>query len=67
MTMKYLMDKFYETNELSDVICDTSGTEKKPNFETKQSVVIAPMQLRISLQRTKYNVETDSFWKIKQK
>ena len=65
VTMKDLMNKFYETNELSDVICDTctnaSGTEQKSNFETKQSVVTAPMQLRISLKRTEYNVETDSF------
>ena len=64
MTMKDLMDKIYETNELSDVICDefsnASGTEKKSNFETKQSVVKAPMQLRISLQISEYNVETDS-------
>ena len=36
-TMTDLMDKFYETNELSDVICDTCtksrGTIKKSNFE----------------------------------
>ena len=31
VTMTYLMDKFYETNELSDVICDTC---------TKSSVII---------------------------
>ena len=47
MTMKYLMNRFYETNEFSDVICDeysnASGTEQKSNFETKQSVVKAPM------------------------
>ena len=34
VTMKDLIDKFYETNELSAVICDTctsaSGTEKNP-------------------------------------
>ena len=69
--MTDLMDQFYETNELSDVICDTctnsSGTEQNFNFETKQSVVTAPMQLRISLQRTEYNVETDSFCKNKTK
>ena len=69
--MKDLMNKFYETNELSDVICNTctnaSSIEKKSNFETKQSVVKAPMQLRISLQRTEYNVETDSFCKNKTK
>ena len=60
MTMKHLMNKFYETNELSDVVCDecskVRGTEQRSNFETKQSVVSAPMQLRISLQRTEYNV-----------
>ena len=71
MTMKDLMDKIYETNELSDVICDTctnaSGTKQKSNFETKQSVVKAPMQLRIFLQRSEYNVETDSFCKNKTK
>ena len=65
------MDKFYETNKLSDVICDTcnnaSGTEQKSYFETKQSVVTVPMKLRISLQRTEYNVETDSFCKNKTK
>ena len=64
------MDQFYETSELSDVICNTctnsSGT-KKSNFETKQSVVKSPMKLRISLQRSKYNVETDSFCKNKTK
>ena len=53
VTMKYLMNKFYETNEFSDVIFDecsnVSGTEQGYNFETKQSVVSAPMQLRISL------------------
>ena len=69
MTMKDLMDEFYETNELSDVICDecsnASGTEQKPNFETKKLVVKAPIKLRISLQRSEYNVETDSFRKTK--
>ena len=69
--MKDLMKKLYENNELSDVICDecsnASGTEQKSNFETKKSVVTAPMQLRISLQRTEYNVETDSFCKNKTK
>ena len=65
------MDKFYETNELSDVICNTctnaSGTEQKSNFETKQSVVKAPMQLRMSLQRSHYNVENDTLCKNKTK
>ena len=63
------MSKFYESNELSDVICDecskVSGTEKKSNFESKQSIVSAPMQLRISLQRKEYNWETESFFKKK--
>ena len=71
VTIKYLINKFYETNELSDVIYDEcskgSGTEQIYNFESKQSVVSAPMQLRISLQRTEYNVETDSFCKNKTK
>ena len=70
MTMTDLMDQFYETNELSDVICDTctnSSVTKKSNFVTKQSVVKAPMKLRISLQRPEYNVETDSFCKNKTK
>ena len=69
MTMKDLMVKFYETNELSYVICDTctnaSGKKQKSNFETKQSVVKAPMQLRISLQRSHYNMESDTFCKKK--
>ena len=69
--MTDLMDKFYETNELSDVICNTctksSGTIKKSNFETKQSVLKAPTQLRISLQRSHYNVENDTFCKNKTK
>ena len=71
MTMKYLMEFFYETNEFSDVICDTCtnarGKKQISNFETKQLVVKAPMQLRISLQRSEYNVETDSFCKNKTK
>ena len=65
------MNKFYETNEFSDVICDefskVSGTEKRSNFESKLSVVSAPIQLRISLQRTEYNAESDSFCKNKTK
>ena len=69
--MKDLMNKFYETNELIDVICNecsnASGTEEIYSFETKQSVVTAPMQLKISLQRTEYNVETDNFCKNKTK
>ena len=70
VTMIDLMGQFYETNELSDFICNTctnsSGT-KKSNFETKKLVVKAPMQLRISLQRSEYNVETESFYKNKTK
>ena len=69
--MTDLMDKFYETNELSDAICNTctnsSGTIKKSDFETNQSVLKARMQLRISLQRSYYNVETNSFCKNKTK
>ena len=40
VTMKDLMNKFYETNELSDVIRDecsnASDIEQKSDFETKQ-------------------------------
>ena len=57
--MNDLMSKFCESNELSDVIYDeyskVSGIEQNSNFESKQSIVSAPMQLRISLQRTEYN------------
>ena len=71
VTMTYLMDKLYETNDLSDVICNTctksSGTIKKSNFETKQSVLKAPMKLGISLQRSHYNVKNDTFCKNKTK
>ena len=65
--MKDLMSKFYETNELSDFICEgcskVSGTEQISNFESKQSVVSAPIQLIIHIQRTEYNAETESFCK----
>ena len=68
VTMNDLMSKFYESNELSDVICDecskVSGTEQKSNFETKQSIVSASIQLRISLQRTEYNWETEIYIKM---
>ena len=68
VTMNDFMSKLYETNELSDVICDecskVSGAEQKSNFERKQSIVSVTTQLRISLQRTKYNVESDSMCKI---
>ena len=54
VTMTYLMNRFYETTELSDVICDectnSSSTTRKSNFE-KKTVLKSPMQLRISLQR----------------
>ena len=69
--MKDLMSKFYDSNELSDVICEecskVSGTEQRSNFESKQEIVSAPMKLRISLQRTEYNVETEGFCKNKTK
>ena len=69
--MKDLMCKFYETNELSDVICDecskVSVTEQKSNFGTKQSKLSLPTQLRITLQRTEFNVETESMCKNKNK
>ena len=69
VTMSDLMSKFYESDELSDVICDecskVSGTEQKSNFETKLSKVSTPMQLRISLQRTEYNGKQKFTSKIK--
>ena len=43
------------------------AVQNKSNFETKQSVVKAPMLLSISLQRSEYNVETYSFCKNKTK
>ena len=71
VTMIDMMVIFYETKELSHVICDTctksSVTIKKYNFEKKQSVLKAPMQLRISLQRSHYNEENDTFCKNKTK
>ena len=64
VTMKDLMNKFYETNQLSDLICDecskVSGTEKKCNFDTEQSLLSLPTQLRISLVRTGFDLETMS-------
>ena len=70
-TMKDLMDKFYETIELSDVICDnctkSSLTTRKSNFEKKKTVLKSPMQLRIYLQRSHYNVKTSYSAKIKAK
>ena len=69
VTMKDLMNKFYETNQLSDLICyecsKVSGTEEKCNFETEQSILSLPTQLRISLIRTEFNVETESMCKNK--
>ena len=71
MTMKDLMSKFYETNKLSDVICEecykVSSTEQRSNFESKQSIVSAPMQPIISLQITGDNMETERFCKNKTK
>ena len=56
VTMKDLMNKFYETDQLSDLICDeyskVSGTKKKCSFDTEQSLLSLPTQLRISLVRT---------------
>ena len=43
VTMTDLMDKFYETTELSDVICDnctkSSLTTKKSNFEKNSTEI----------------------------
>ena len=70
VTMTDLMDKIYETTELSDVICDertkSSSTTRKLNFE-KETVLKSPMQLRISLQRSNYNIEKTNTAKIKPK
>ena len=56
---------------MSDVICDecskVSGTKQKSNFETEQSILSLLTQLRISLIRTEFNVETESMWKNKTK
>ena len=64
VTMTNLMDKFYETTDLSDVICDertkSRSTTRKLNFE-KETVLKSPMQLRISLQRSHFNVENNIF------
>ena len=68
--MTDLRDKFDETNELSDVIRDnctkSSLSTRKFNFEKKQTVLKSPMQLRISLQRSHYNMKTTYSAKIKQ-
>ena len=66
VTMTDLMIK----TELSDFICEefskSSGKTSKANFEQK-SVIKSPMQLRIFLQRSEYNFETNEYWKNKTK
>ena len=66
VTMKDFMDKFYETTELGDVICDnctkSSIKTKKSNFEEK-TVLKSPMQLRTSIQISHLNVENNIFCK----
>ena len=64
--MTDLMDTFYETTELSDVICDnctkSSLTTRKSNFgRRKKSALKSPMQLRMSLQISHYNVKNKIF------
>ena len=62
------LDTFYETTELSDIICDectkSSSTTRKYNFE-KNTVLISPMQLRISLQRLNFNMKNITYCKKK--
>ena len=64
VTMTYLMNKFYEKTELSDVICEectlSSSTTRNPVLK-KKSVLKSPMQLRISLQISYFNFEKDVF------
>ena len=52
VTMTDLMDKFYETTELSDVICDnctkSSLTNRKSNHEKKNSTEITDTTENIS-------------------
>ena len=59
VTMKELMDTFYEKTDLSDVICENCskiyGKMSKSEFEKHQSVLKAPMQLRMFFQRSEYN------------
>ena len=66
VTVTYLMENFYETNDLSDVICDectkSSSKTRKYNFEKKKTVLKSPMQLIISLQRSNYNDEKNIFY-----
>ena len=69
VTMNDLMDKFYEKTELSDVICEECsvlrGKKRKANSEKHQSVLNPPIQLRIFLQRSEYNFQTDKYCKNK--
>ena len=69
VTMTYLMDKFYEKTELSDVICEgcskLSGLISKANFEKKQSVLKSQMQLIIYLRRPSFNYEKTKSAKLK--
>ena len=57
--MMDFMENMYETTELSDVICDectkSRSTAIKSNFE-KKTVLKSPMHIRISLQRSNYNI-----------
>ena len=70
VTMKYLMDKFDEKTELSDVICEkctlSSLTISKTN-KKKQLVLKSPMKLRISLQYPILRMKKTNSAKIKQK
>ena len=66
VTMKELLDKFHETIELSDVLCEycSSINSKISNsrFEKYQSVLSPSLQLRIFLQISKCNGERDDNW-----
>ena len=61
VTMNEFMDNFYENNELSDVICEhcykLGGKISKANLKKHQSVLKTPMNIRIFLQGSDYNVE----------
>ena len=69
VTMTYLMVKFNEKTELSDVICGecskSSGKTSKANFETKQSVLKPPMLLRIFTHRPWKKYKRDEYCKNK--
>ena len=71
VTMKELMDTFYEKTDLSDVICENCskiyGKMSKSEFEKHQSVLKAPMQLRMFFQRSEYNSVRYEYWKNKSK